>query len=80
MHRVAVAARGGADNGGLRRVFGIWFYYLREQDVDHVHADSACTDGNEDIVFNATGQQYRQTTSFTYTTKSTVSTEKCQNV
>ena len=29
-------------------VFGIWFYYLREQDVDHMHADSACTGGNED--------------------------------
>ena len=27
--------------------YGVWFYYLREQDVDHVHADSACT-GNED--------------------------------
>ena len=30
----------------------------------HVHSDSTCT-GNADIVFNAAGQQYRQTTSFT---------------
>ena len=66
MHRVAVAARAGADDGGLRRSLRhIWSDHLREQDGDHVHADLACT-GNEDIVFNATGHQYRQTTYFTY--------------
>ena len=47
MHRVAVAARAGADDGGLRRLWHIWSDHLREQDGDHVHADPACT-GNED--------------------------------
>ena len=60
--RVAVAARVGADDGGLRlSLWRIWCDHLREQDGDHLHADSACTG----IVLNATGQQYRQTT-FTY--------------
>ena len=48
MHRVAVAARAGADDGGFRRSLRhLWCDHLREQDVDHVHADSACT-SNED--------------------------------
>ena len=66
MHRVAVAARAGADDGSLHRSLRhIWFDHLREQDGDHVHVDPAYT-GNEDSLHNATGQQYRQTTSFTY--------------
>ena len=49
MHRVAVAARAGADDGGLNRSLRhIWFDHLREQDGYHVHADPACT-GNGDI-------------------------------
>ena len=37
----------GTDDGGLRRSLRhIGFENLREQDGDHVHADSACT-GNE---------------------------------
>ena len=48
VHRVAVATRAGADDGGLRRSLPhIWSDHLREQDGDHVHADSMCTD-NED--------------------------------
>ena len=48
MHRVAVAARAGGDDGGLRRSLEhIWSDHLREQDGDHVHVDSACI-GNED--------------------------------
>ena len=47
-------------------VFGtIWFDHLREQDGDHVHVDPAWT-GNEDKVFNTTGQHYRRTISFIY--------------
>ena len=47
MHRVAVTARAGADDGDLRRSLRhIWSEYLREQDGEHVHADPACT-GNE---------------------------------
>ena len=43
-----VDARAGADDGGLRRSLRrIWSDHLREQDRDHVHADSART-GNED--------------------------------
>ena len=47
VHRVAVAARAGADDGGLRRKSSIWSGHIREQDGDHMHADSACT-GNKD--------------------------------
>ena len=48
MHRVTVAARAGADDGGLRRSLRrIWSDNLREQDGDRVHADPART-GNED--------------------------------
>ena len=48
MDRVAVTWRAGADAGGLRRSRRrIWFDHLREQDGDHMHADSACS-GNED--------------------------------
>ena len=48
MHRVTAAARAGADEGGLRRsLWRIWSDHLREQDGDHVHADSART-GDED--------------------------------
>ena len=37
------------DDGGLRRGLWhiIWSDHLREQDEDHVHADSTCT-GNTD--------------------------------
>ena len=46
--RVAVVARAGADNGGLRHSFRhFWIDYLGEQDGDRVHADSMCT-GNAD--------------------------------
>ena len=45
---MTVAARAGADDGGLRRsLWRIWSDHLREQDGDHVHADPART-GNED--------------------------------
>ena len=48
LHRVTVAARAGADDGGLRRSLRcIWSDHLREQDGAHVHADPART-GNED--------------------------------
>ena len=48
MHRVTVTARAGADDGGLcRSLRHIWFDLLREQDGDHVHADSAYT-GDDD--------------------------------
>ena len=47
MHRVAVIALAGADDGGRRSLSHIWFYHLREQDGDHGHADSICT-GNGD--------------------------------
>ena len=48
MHRVAVAAQAGADDGGVRRSLRhISSDHLREQDGDHVHTDPACT-GNED--------------------------------
>ena len=50
---------------GVFVAFGLTDRYLREQDGDHVDADSACT-SNADIVFNATGQQYHQTTSVAY--------------
>ena len=47
-HRVVVAARAGADGGGLRRnLRHILSDHLREQDGDHVHANTACI-GNED--------------------------------
>ena len=47
VHHVAVAARDGADDGGLRRNFRlIWSGHLREQDGGHVRADSTFT-GNE---------------------------------
>ena len=48
MNRVAVAARAGADDGGLcRSLRHIWFDHVTEHDGDYLHADSACT-GNED--------------------------------
>ena len=48
MHRVAVAARVGTDDGGSRRnLRRIWSDHLREQDGDNVHVDSART-GNAD--------------------------------
>ena len=51
--------------GRLRRsLWHIWSNHLREQDGDHMHADPASPATK--IVFNATGQQYRQTTSFIY--------------
>ena len=48
VHRVAVTARAGADDGGLRRSLRhTWLDHLREQNGDHMHADSMCT-GYED--------------------------------
>ena len=66
MYHVAVAARAGADDGGLRRRLrhNIWFDHLREQDRDRVHADPRASATK--IVFNATGQQYLQKTFFAY--------------
>ena len=50
VHRVAVAPRVGADDGGLRQSLQrIWCHHLREKNGDHVHADSACT-GNVDSI------------------------------
>ena len=44
VHRVAVTVRVGVDDGGLRRSLQhIWSDHLREQDGDHMHADSAYT-------------------------------------
>ena len=65
MHRIAVAAQAGADDDGLRRSLRhIWSDPLREQDGDHMHVDTRAPATK--IVLNATGQEYRQTTSFTY--------------
>ena len=65
MHRVAVAAQAGADDDGLRRSLRhIWSDHLRQQDGDHMHADTRAPATK--IVLNATGQEYRQTTSFAY--------------
>ena len=67
MHRVAFVARFRADDGGLRR--HVWRFWStiseRKSTVTNMHADSACA-GKVGIVLNATGQQYRQTTSVTY--------------
>ena len=50
--------------GGLRRiVWCIWSDDLREQNADHVHADSACI-GNADCL-QRHGAQCRLTTPFT---------------
>ena len=58
VHRVAVAARAGADDDGLRR------------SLRHIWSDTMCMSiphaSATKIVFDATGQQYRQTTSFAY--------------
>ena len=65
VHRVAVAARAGADDGGLVEFFGTFSLTISESKTETIcmlipRAPTA------KIVFNATGQQYRQTTSFTY--------------
>ena len=65
MHHVEVAARSGADDGGFREVFGTFGLTIPASKTETIcmpipRAPTA------QVVFNATGQQYRQTTSFTY--------------
>ena len=62
---VSLSTRGlGRMMADLRRSLGrIWSDHLREEDGDDVQIPGAPA---TKIVFNATGQQYRQTTSFTY--------------
>ena len=68
MHRVAVAAWARVDDdGGLRRSLRhIWPDHLKEQDGDHICMPIPCGAPATQIVFNATGQQYRQITHFAY--------------
>ena len=50
VHHVTVAARAGADDGGLRRSLRhIWPDHLREEDGHHVHADSTCTSKEDSL-------------------------------
>ena len=67
VHRVAVAARAEGDDGGLRRslrhIFGLT---ISESKTETMYMPIQRALLATQIVYNATGQQYRQTTPFTY--------------
>ena len=65
MHRAAVAARAGADDGGLVEFFGTFSLTISESKTKTMCMPILRAPAAK-IVFNATGQQYRQTTPFTY--------------
>ena len=65
MHRVAVAARIGADHGGLHPSLRRICFDLIIKQTETMCIPSARAPATQ-IVLNATGEQYRQTTSFTH--------------
>ena len=65
MHRVAVAARAGADDGGLCRIFGTFGRTISENKTETMCMPISRAPATQ-VVFNATGQKYPQTASFTY--------------
>ena len=64
-HRVAAAARAGADDGDLRRSLDAFGMTISESKTETMCMPIPCAPIRQ-IIFNATGKQYRQTTSFTY--------------
>ena len=65
MNRVVVAARAGVDDGDLRRSLRTFGLAISESKMETMCLPIPRAPAPK-IGFNATGQQYRQITSFTY--------------